>query len=273
MLQKIATDGKVFMLKRDFTANALFYRLDSAHILNASKFRGYCKKHDDALFKYIDSEDASVDRRWVNLQCLRALKRLELDIQKRIISINTLIQNYQVAAREATECEYEFIVFCQHKISYYREKLGRNATTLSNIAEIYAKTLAGIQSGNYYISYELIDSAKRGWAFSSATDFSLENDAEPFYFFYIKVDLHAKPYFILAYNNANLADELSSLRSPHRIAEHLYATKEKLIFADQFIQQLPDTETELLTRDDELYSIEGNYPQQLLFNRIFFQQQ
>lgn len=270
VLQKIATNGKVSMLKRDFKDNVLFYRLDDENILNASKFRGYCEKHDDALFKYIDGEDSTVDKRWVNLQCLRALKRLELDIQKRIITINSLIQNYQTATREATECEHEFIEICRQQILHYRGKIARNIITLSNIAGIYAKTVVGIQSGNYYFLYEMIDSAKRGWAFSSATDFSHEKDTEPFYFFYIKVDLHDKPWFILAFNNPDLTDELNRLRSPYGIAEHLYASKEKLIFSAQFLQQLSDTETELLTRDDELYPIENDPLQQLFFSRIFF---
>ena len=86
ILQFIALDGHVQMLRKDFKKNPLNFEIKKTRIKEATSFPGFCKDHDRDLFVDLDAE-FSINKAHIYKQCYKSIRA---ELYRKMLQYNAL---------------------------------------------------------------------------------------------------------------------------------------------------------------------------------------
>ena len=238
-LKKISKNNILWIINNNFKGNTFLFCFKDKSIGNISVFPGYCKEHDEILFRELDHFDNNYNDTFINKQALRSIKKEIFEHQKTIALAKDMIKNLS----EIPEIEDMFIY------QNMKDKLIIQEERLKRLNIIYNKIFSGITNKDYEINYKIFDIKNENYIFSLTIDLSKDDSNLAPIFIYKLIDK-----FIIAYldneDSINLVDEI--FENEKIIYELIYTYKTKLIMNDDFIKNLEEETKRILLQNEEL---------------------
>jgi hypothetical protein len=241
-------ESRVYILKRDMKGNPMFYIEDAVHKRNASNFPGYCSNHDADLFRDIENGEQELNKKFINKQCLRTVRREKFEISLQIRMADAFLKSIEDELLEFDETQ-DVINHFKNKIQILEKRLDRASTIYNNIYR-------GIDTGNYVIDYKEVLVTKSGYCFSMMLECTdEEKDSELCLLFLYKLDFGGNPKAIICMlDNKISKDEADKMTPTYKyfFIKAMHDKKERLILSQSFVMSLSEHVKNLMYSDSDL---------------------
>ncbi|MEQ5111095.1 hypothetical protein [Providencia vermicola] len=184
------TNNKMYHFASEI--NSIKCILKSRHIDRVSSFPGYCKKHDEDIFREVD-QGSSVNDKFVHLSVMRVLKKEIFDLRVKISLQDDLSEKWNDVCSECinepedvdliylNECN-DFFINMNEKIRIMKNKIKRYESLYDNIFSKIEELTT--------LKYNLIEAKCVRSCFSIMIDLPLKDgsDGELHFVFYLPIN-------------------------------------------------------------------------------------
>lgn len=243
-LKRIATKNqKLFVIENDFRNNTFLYHFKEKNIKSVSIFPGFCKEHDENLFKELDNFSSTFDSTFINKQALRTIKK-EIFVHSKTISIAEEMRK-ELENIPSIELNDFYVSFVE-KIKIQKKRFDR-------LKIIYQKIFYGLEINRHQIVYKIFDMKSSQYFFSTFLDLSQSDDVlAPIFLYILTYDNNSK--LIIGYfdtkDSMDLVNEL--IDNDKLYFKILYEEKRKLILSQEFLENLSEEIKNILLQNEKL---------------------
>lgn len=230
------------------------------HIDNISSFPGYCKKHDEDIFREIDHGSA-LNAKFVNLNAMRVLKKRIFDIRLKISLQDELSEEWNDICAEylndredvdliALTEENEIFINTNRKIKIMKRNIHRYESLYHNIFSEIEESTA--------LKFTIMEVKYVRSCFSIMIDIPLEdgNPGVPHFVFYLPINNQG--YIIIAKENNEENYDLMVIDEKGELSSFFWMftleNKESLFFSCEILNVISDYQIKVLLTNYDVFN-------------------
>lgn len=251
--------NEMYHFVSDVNSNPTKCIFKARHIDNISSFPGYCKKHDEDIFREVD-QGTSVNAKFVNLSAMRVLKKQIFDLRLKISLQDDLSEKWNDKCSEYINEQEdidlislaeanEFFIDMNKKVKIMKDNINRYEF-------LYNKIYSKIEESTA-LKYNIMEVKYVRSCFSIMIDIPLEDGSpgEPHFIFYFPINNQA--FMVIAKENnkenydAMIVDEKYNLSLFFWM--FILKNKESLFFSSDVLSTISDYQLKVLLTNYELF--------------------
>lgn len=231
------------------------------HIDNISSFPGYCKKHDEDIFREVD-QGSAVNAKFVNLSVMRVLKKRIFDLRLQISLRNDQSEEWNdicseyineqedidlISLDEANEC----FIYMNKKVKMIKGNINR-------YEYLYHKIFSKIEESTA-LKYRIMEVKHVRSCFSILVDIPLKDGCagEPHFVFYLPIN--DKGYIIIAKENNEENYDPFIIDDKGKLSLFFWLivleNKESLFFSFDILNAISDYQMKVLLTNYDLFRV------------------